>query len=105
MKAKSSVSKRKEARFEVPQMHYLPLTICDPKGPIDLSQDEAWLYVTAEQTYWIAKADFEKKRGAVLLKLLQGGHCKHSNINLELDEDGHIVATHEPHVAALITRS
>jgi len=50
-----------------------PVQLCDiPPNPPFITQAEILAFINAETRYFRAKADYEQKRAALTLKLLQG---------------------------------
>jgi hypothetical protein len=48
-------------------------------------------FVNASHVFRLARADFERKRATLTLKLLQGCHCEESDYFASLDERGQLV--------------
>jgi len=69
-----------------------PLSIQDPpEPPPEITQAEIVAFATASHVFRLARADFEQKRAALTLKLLQGCHCAESDYFARLDEHGQLV--------------
>jgi len=69
-----------------------PLSIQDPPEPLpEITMTEIVTFVNASQVFRLARADFERKRATLTLKLLQGCHCEESDYFASLDEHGKLV--------------
>jgi len=69
-----------------------PLKIQDPPEPLpEITMTEIVTFVNASHVFRLARADFERKRATLTLKLLQGCHCEESDYFASLDERGQLV--------------
>lgn len=106
MKASSTVPKTtKLHKFE--PLPDPPVSINDtPQNMPVISQHEIVSYSSAEYTYQIARADFEMKRSALILKLLQGCKQQSGGMEVRLDEEGRLITTdHNYSGCAVVNRS
>lgn len=64
-----------------------------PGSPPAIAQAELVVAADAEHRFRIARADYERKRAALTLKLLQGCQAEPGSIEVKLDEEGNVVLT------------
>jgi len=108
MKAQRSVTEKREqpkpllAQFEQRETSP-PLP---PVGVIDLAEDlppitqsEMVAFATAFTAFRLARADFEAKRAALTLKLLQLSHCNQGSYFARLDGQGNLVIENRGSIA------
>jgi len=82
-----------------------PLKIQDPPEPLpEITQAEIVAFATATYVFRLARADFEAKRAALTLKLLQGCHCEESDYFASLDERGQLVIEDRSSLEAVTRR-
>jgi hypothetical protein len=92
MKAKSNSTPKK--RVEPPKVNppQPPLAIRDPVPYLsEISQTEIVEFATAVHVFRIARADFEAKRAALLLKLLQCQNCEEGDYFALLGEHDDLI--------------
>jgi hypothetical protein len=58
-----------------------------------VTEPEFVAMLNAHHTYQIARADFEKKRGAVTLKLLLGATLESESYEVEFNQQGGLIVT------------
>jgi hypothetical protein len=91
---KTAPQKQRLVWADVPQDNELPnppLERADtPRNPPTISQREIVAFVTALQIFQLARADFEAKRAALVMKLLQICPCEEGQYFALLDEQGNI---------------
>jgi hypothetical protein len=94
MKAKSKVPERRLPHQGMP-LPDPPLSIEDiPTQPCAvLTHSEFVALMNANYTYQIARADFEKKRAAVTLKLLLGAELQSEWYKVEFNQSGGLIVT------------
>jgi hypothetical protein len=69
-----------------------PLSIRDlPDIPPEITQTEIVAFATASHVFRVARADWEAKRAALCLKLLQFCVCEEGSYFATLDEHGQLV--------------
>jgi hypothetical protein len=56
-----------------------------------ISQSEIIAFITAFDSFRLARADFEAKRAALTLKLLQLSHCEDGSYFVHLDPQGNLI--------------
>jgi hypothetical protein len=94
MKAKSKVPERRLPHQGMP-LPDPPLSIEDvPTQPcVVLTHSEFVAMMNANYTYQIARADFEKKRADVILKLLLGAKLESEFYEVEFNQSGGLIVT------------
>jgi len=69
-----------------------PLSIQDLPEPLpEITQKEIVAFATASYIFRLARADFEAKRAALAMKLLEYCHCEEGDYFASLDEHGQLV--------------
>jgi hypothetical protein len=83
-----------------------PPVVCQdiPQCPPEISQSEIVAYETALHHYRLAKADFERKRSDLALKLLQLCHCQEGHYFAFLDDAGNLVVENHTSLAPVTRR-
>lgn len=95
-----------KAKYKIPRIEKLPeapaveeselpeppLAVRDiPQNPPEITQAEILAFANASHIFRMARADFEAKRAALTLKLLQLCLCEEGSYFALLDEQGNLV--------------